>query len=133
MLLTGVRKGDHEDLKHCICIDIDNPKDEEIDGREFVKMHKKLFKGSYVETTGSGGTHYIYLLDVDSSNSPLIGHTKHKYEDETYSIDILANSQKCIIAPCSYSAGNKVLSYETSMDFINDIDYISPRLLKLCR
>jgi len=133
MLLTGVRKGDHPYLKHCICIDVDNPKPDETDGREFINKYKKLFKNTYIETTGNGGEHYIFNLDIDESTKPIIGHTKHQHDGETYSIDILCNSGKVILAPSRYYKGEQLLEYKTDMSLIDDINTIPSKLYKMCR
>jgi P4 family phage/plasmid primase-like protien len=127
MLLTGIRKGKVDNLKHCICIDVDNPKSDEVDGSKFIRKHKSLFKNCYIESTANGGKHYIFLLDNDKYQNELKHNDRFEFDDKIYSIDILANAKKCILAPSRYETptGSKYYTSENSFD---DIDYIDDQL-----
>jgi hypothetical protein len=142
VLLTGIRQGSHPELKHCICLDLDKPKDyvvdgetfTEVDGEKFIKKHKKLFSDTYIENTGNGGRHYIYLLDVDKPNYTIKTRGRDlrlRARDEDYSIDILANGACVILAPSKYKAGNQIKKYTTDMSLIDDINYIPDKLYNM--
>lgn len=134
VLLTGIRQGNHPELKHCICLDLDNAKNDEIDGDRFIKKHKKLFSDTYIENTGNGGKHYIYLLDANESNHTIKndGDSKRlQIGNKDYSIDILANSSCVILAPSKYRAGDEIKEYVTDMNFIDDINYIPDKLYNM--
>lgn len=136
MLLTGTRKGEREDLKHCVCIDFDNPKDDEINGLEFLKSNNKLFKKTYIETSASGGKHYIYSFNPEDFNKKEIYSSKctngvrFTDSDEAYSMDILCNGNAVIIAPSSFIKHGDKVKYNTDCNLIDDIQSISKKLME---
>jgi phage/plasmid-associated DNA primase len=133
MLLTGIRKGQSDKMKHCICIDVDNPKKREINGSKFIRDNEDLFDNCYVETSGNGGKHYIFLLDPKKYTEDVRNNDNERfvYNDKTYSIDVLVNSRKCVLAPSKYEGPRGIKEYTTDNSF-DDIGFISDKLLKMC-
>lgn len=129
MLLTGIRKGKRKDIKHCICIDVDYPKDDEQNGNNFIKRYSNLFTESYIEETANGGFHYIF--EFDPKDYDFVKNNKRFiYDDIKYSIDILGNSRKCVIAPSQYTTSNECKKYMAINKF-DDIKFISNELFNM--
>jgi hypothetical protein len=131
MLLTGIREGECDNLKHCVCIDVDNPKDDEINGMKFINKYKSLFKNCYEEDTANGGKHYIFSLDKDEVNDPIFNNDRFEFNGKCYSIDILANSKKVILAPSAYNCYDELKEYTAVNDFDN-MQTIPSKLFKMC-
>lgn len=134
MLLTGVRKGERSDLKHTICIDVDNQKEDEIDGMKFIKGNRKLFKNAYVEKTGNGGNHYIFHLKDNMIDNPIYNrgsNDRFEFNDDIYSIDVLANSKKVVLSPSSYMTPDGLKTYESEMR-LEEMNNIPSILYQMC-
>ena len=146
MLLTGIRQGKADNLKHCICVDLDNPKNDEIDGKIFIEKYAHLFNNTYTETTANGGRHYIFTVDPNRFNNNKVFVRKmrlmsdeDKYDHDgfpicskNYSIDILVNSNKCVLAPTRYIANNVTKQYIADEDkTFDDISDLPDELYKL--
>lgn len=104
-------------------IDIDKPKNDEIDGMVFLNhFNKEYNKSSYgcgpgsnqinghyantmVQRSGGGGLHFIY--QYEPAFDLIKTHTRFTMDDVVYSIDIKSNKGTITFTPSKYGEGNK--------------------------
>jgi len=113
MLLTGIRTGIRADMKHVIAIDLDNPKENELNGVDL--FNDEIFQDNcYSESTPSGGRHFIFHLDPLNKKHQNIVDGRLKIDNKVYSIDIFGNTGSTVcIAPSKATGKNKIVEYTT--------------------
>lgn len=137
-LLTGYFQENNLKLINYLAIDIDIPKNEEIDGNELFKDYQKyLDEFVYKEQSGSGGIHYIFKLDPENQDHHnIVTFQRINKNDKTYSIDVISNKCKAtggssyiFIAPSYYT--RIIDGKETKIKYVklNDISLFNTPVL----
>lgn len=109
-----------------LIIDIDPPKNGEIDGMELMNRLIDKFKfNTYVESSPSGGLHYYFKYYY---NDIANGVRSIYYRNKKYSIDILYGKTNCICAPtirkASYNKNGELKKCAGKYEMVNDAPII---------